>query len=124
MRIRKYLLSIIIKRFNVVYKRVAIISESPHFSWHRINEVCNHFSLYYSISDSIKESRIVLAVQAIRTNSKLTVFKVNQLYNVFRSILYNRFDGKYVRRDSISNSRKLNDIEKECILYYILKIIN
>jgi hypothetical protein len=76
------------------------------------------------MSDSIKESQVVLTVQAIRINPKLTVFKISQLYNVLRSTFRDRFDSKCVRRDNMPNSRKLNNIEEECILHYILEVID
>jgi hypothetical protein len=76
------------------------------------------------MSDLITESRMVLAVQEIRKNLKLTVLNVCRIYDVPRITLRRRFDGKYVRRDSMSNSRKLSDIEEKCILHYIFELVD
>jgi len=59
-----------------------------------------------------KEARILLALQAIKNNYKLSIAAVGRHYNVLPLTLRDRCNGKPVRRDTPANSRKLTDLEE------------
>jgi len=59
-----------------------------------------------------KEARILLALQAIKNNNKLSIIAASHHYNVLPSTLYNRRDGKPARRNTPANSRKLTNLEE------------
>ena len=68
------------------------------------------------------ESRVILALEAIRTGSKLSIRAVAKIYNVPATTIRRRRDGYIVRRDNMPNSRKMVDLEESCIVRYILEL--
>ena len=68
------------------------------------------------------ESQVVLALNALKTNPKLSVRKVGKIYNVPRTTLDNRLQGKRPRREITANSRKLSDSEEQAIVRYIIDL--
>jgi hypothetical protein len=68
------------------------------------------------------ESRIILAIQALKQDPKLSVRRAVQIYGVPRSTLRDRRVGRVVRRDMSANSRKLTDLEEEAIVRRILDL--
>ena len=58
------------------------------------------------------EARILLALQALQNNPKLSIRRAATIYSVGFSTLRDRKNGIQSRRDSIPNSRKLSDLEE------------
>jgi len=70
----------------------------------------------------LKESRLTLAIEALKNNPKLTFQYVATIYNVPPITLSAQRDGRPIRRDIPANSRKLTDLEKKTIIQYIIKL--
>lgn len=68
------------------------------------------------------EAQVVLALQAIRTDSTLTIRKAALIYNVSRGTLSRRIEGTQSRRDCTPNNRSLHAIEEEVIVKHILEL--
>ena len=68
------------------------------------------------------EARVLLALEALQNNKKLSLKAIVKIYNIDRITLSRRRDGKPIRRNSPVNSKKLTQIEEEAIVRYILKL--
>ena len=68
------------------------------------------------------ESRIILALEALKKNDTLSLRAAAKSYSVSPATLMRRRDGKLARRDSPVNSRKLTQSEEEAIVQYILEL--
>ena len=68
------------------------------------------------------ESRIILALEALKKNDTLSLRATAKSYSVSPATLMRRRDGKLARRDSLVNSRKLTQSEEEAIVQYILEL--
>jgi hypothetical protein len=69
-----------------------------------------------------KESRIILALEAMKNKPELTLRRAAIICNVPLMTLSARRDGRPVRRDIIANSRKLTDLEEKTIIQYIIEL--
>lgn len=69
-----------------------------------------------------KETQMILALQAMQRDSKLTVRAAASIYQVSRSTLGIRLNGIISRRDTMPNLRKLTDLEGFTIIQYILDL--
>ena len=69
-----------------------------------------------------KEARILLALQAIKSDNKLSIEAASRYYKVPPSTLRNRPDGWPAQRDILANSCKLTDLEEHTIIQYIIKL--
>jgi hypothetical protein len=67
-----------------------------------------------------KESRIILALQAIERGQIRSIRAAAETYNVPWTTLRDRRNGMTSRRDCVPNSRKLTNLEEEAIVRYIL----
>ena len=72
---------------------------------------------------SSKEATVILALEAIRNDEKLSLRAAAKLYNVPESTLRYRHSGKPARRDSPVNSKKLTQSEEEAIVRYIVELV-
>lgn len=68
------------------------------------------------------ETRISLALEALRKDKILSVRAAAKIYNVQRSTLQNRRVGKPARRDIPANSRKLTDLEEKTITDHVIEL--
>ena len=68
------------------------------------------------------ESRIILAIEALKKDPKLSVRRAVQIYKVPRSTLRGRRAGCTSRRDMSANSRALTDLEEDVIIRRILDL--
>ena len=66
---------------------------------------------------------MILALEAIQSNKKLSLRAAAKLYNVLETTLRHRRNGMPVRRDSPANSKKLTQSEEEAIIKYILNLV-
>jgi hypothetical protein len=74
------------------------------------------------MSSTSYEARINLALEAIRNNRKFSLRAAAKIYNISRTTLTERRDGRAARRDISANSRKLTDLEESAIIQYIIKL--
>jgi hypothetical protein len=68
------------------------------------------------------ERDVVLALQAMKTNPKLSARAAGELYKVDFEKLCRRNRGIPARRDIPANSRKLTDLEESVLVQYILDL--
>ena len=68
------------------------------------------------------EARVILALEAMKNDKKLSIRAASKVYNVPRSTLSHRHAGRRARRDTSPNSRKLTKSEEEAIIRYVLKL--
>ena len=69
-----------------------------------------------------KESRIILALEALKNDPKLSIRKAAAIYEIPRSSLQHRRAGKQPRREIPANLRKLTDLEEKVLLERILDL--
>lgn len=68
------------------------------------------------------ESRLLLAIQAIKSDPNLSIRAAARVYSVPYSTLGDRLHGRHSRRDTTPNSRKLTDMEEQVIVQHILDL--
>ena len=97
---------------NVRYKRAGHISEPDIFRRDATPNLL-HLLHYQLIMDSLPvESRITLALDALKKTPKLSLRDAAQIYHIPPSTLSDRRAGRPARRDIPANSRKLTDLEE------------
>jgi hypothetical protein len=69
-----------------------------------------------------KESLIILAIQALENDPKLSVRKAAQIYKVSYVTLSRRRKGTLSRAEITVKSRKLSNLEEKTIVQRILKL--
>ncbi len=74
------------------------------------------------MSSASKEARVILALQALQNDIKLSLRAAAKLYNVLVSTFGYRRTGRAVRRDLLANLRKLTNLEEETIVQYVIKL--
>jgi len=68
------------------------------------------------------EARVILALEAIRKDKKLSLRAVAKIFEVFDRTLYRRRDGHTLRRDTEPNLKNLTRSEETTIVQYILEL--
>jgi len=68
------------------------------------------------------ESRVILALQALKNDPSLTIRRACKIYGVPYTTLFDRRSGRKSRRDIQPKSRKLTDLEESVIVQYILDL--
>ena len=68
------------------------------------------------------EDRVILAIQAMKSNASLSQQRATTIYNISRSTLSNRRARMAARRDIHPNSSKLQRHEEEVVIQYIRKL--
>ena len=74
------------------------------------------------MSSASKEARVILALQALQNDTKLSLRAAAKLYNVPVSTLGHRRTGRAVRRDLPANLRKLTNLKEETIVQYVIEL--
>jgi hypothetical protein len=69
-----------------------------------------------------QEASIILAIEAIRSSRKISCRSAAKIYEVPESTLRDRMAGRTPRAEARSNCHKLNDIEEDTIVQYILSL--
>ena len=72
---------------------------------------------------TLKEARVILAVEAIRNNAKLSIAAAAKTYDVASRTIRRRLASIPARRDTTPNSRKLTQSEEEAIVRYIVELV-
>jgi hypothetical protein len=68
------------------------------------------------------ERDILLALQVIQKNPKLSIRRAAAIYNIPFSILQARRAGRTSRRDNTPNSRIMTDLEEDVIVKHVLDL--
>jgi hypothetical protein len=68
------------------------------------------------MSQSSNEARILLALQALHDDPKLTIRRAATIYNVNRCTLGRRQHGTLAKRDTLNKSRLFSDQEEDTIV--------
>src|SRR3984957_4841365 len=69
-----------------------------------------------------KESRIILALQALKKCENPQLETIAKIYDIPPSTLRDRRAGRPARRDTKPNSRKLTDLKEEELVKYVLEL--
>ena len=69
-----------------------------------------------------KESRIILALEALKKDPKLSVRKAAALYEIPETSLRHRRAGMQPRHELPANLRKLTDLEEKVLLERVLDL--
>jgi hypothetical protein len=64
----------------------------------------------------LKEGRLIMAVQALEKDEKLSLRAAAKIYSISFKTLIHRRDGRPVRRDIPANLRNLMDLEEKTII--------
>ena len=74
------------------------------------------------MSSTSNEARIILALEALKKDPKLSLSAAAKLYSVPYTTLPNRRAGRPARHDLPANSRRLTDSEEKAIVQYVLEL--
>lgn len=74
------------------------------------------------MSQPSEEARVLLALQALEKNPKLSTRRTATIYRVRQIKLHRRQHNIQVRRDSMPSSQKLSDQEENVIVRFILNL--
>jgi len=69
-----------------------------------------------------KEARVLLALDAVQNDEKLSLRAIVRLYNVLYNTLRNRYTSKPIRYDILANSYNLMDLEEQTIVQYVIEL--
>ena len=83
----------------------------------------NYFSLPPKMPSTSKESRIILALQALQNDKKLSIRAAAKAYGVSQATLGRRRAGKPARDDTTPKSKNLTLSEEEAIVRYIIELV-
>ena len=68
------------------------------------------------------ESDLVLALNALQSDPKLSVRKAAEIYNVSRVTLQRRRDGRAAKRDTQPPCQRLTSYEEDSIIQYVIDL--
>ena len=68
------------------------------------------------------EAQVILALKALQNDEHLSLRDAAKIYNISRSTLTRRRDGKTARRDTTPGVKKLTQSEEEAIVRYIIEL--
>jgi hypothetical protein len=107
---------------NVHDKRVLQTSEcSKNPSTYTIT-IQSDISQQPNMPESSNEAKIILALQALQNDPKLSLRKAAAIYHVDRFTLSRRRHGILSKRDTLTKSRLLSDQEEDMIVQFILDL--
>jgi len=79
--------------------------------------------LHHTIISAIPvEAKVVLALEALEKDSKLSLRAAAKIYSVPYTTLYRRRAGRPLRRDTTPNSKKLTQSKEEAIVQYVIEL--
>lgn len=78
------------------------------------------FSHQETMGHSSKESQLTLAIQALGKDLHLSIRAAARIYSAHHTTLLRRRSGEPSRRDSLTNSQKLANLEEPSIVQYVL----
>ena len=71
---------------------------------------------------SLKEGRVILALEALKRDEKLSLRAAAKLYNVPATTLFDRRVGRTAQADTTPKAKKLTKLEEEAIVQYIIEL--
>jgi helix-turn-helix, Psq domain len=106
----------------VVYQDVGHIMTSDTLTEFPTPFIPYVFSPFSIMSIIIQETKIILAIEAIRMSKKLSCRKTTKLYQVSYSIFCNRINSRIILLERRLANIKLIILEEEVIIHNILDI--
>ncbi len=106
----------------MIYYRATHITERRTFPHPATYKLWDAFFQPFIIEIQTQEARIILAIEAIRTSKKLSKRSVANIYKVPKVILRHRIAGRTYRPKIKANCYKLNNLEEDTIILYILNL--
>ena len=82
----------------------------------------NHLFLPSKMPSTSKESQMILALQALQNDKKLSIRAAAKAYGVSQATLGRRRAGKPARCDTAPKSKKLTLLEERTIVQYIIEL--
>ena len=70
----------------------------------------------------LKEARVLLALDTVQNDEKLSLWAVARLYNVLYNTLCDRHASKPIRCDILANLCNLTDLEEQTIVQYVIEL--
>jgi helix-turn-helix, Psq domain/Tc5 transposase DNA-binding domain len=76
------------------------------------------------MSGPAKEARVLMAINALQTNKKLSVYRAARIYDVPTTTLRDRIAGATPMPERESKNRLLNKLEEEVLVQHIVDLDN
>ena len=76
------------------------------------------------MQSSSNENRIIMALQAINQNLKLSIKRASQIYKILHTTLINRRNSIQSKYNISSKSKNLTDLKKKIIFKHTINLIN
>jgi hypothetical protein len=106
----------------VVYHRADHITERITFPYPTTLKLQHAFSQLFNIEIQTQETRIILAIKAIRSSKKLSKRYITKIYKILYATFSYRITSRTYRPESKTNYYKLTDLEEDTIIRYILDL--
>jgi hypothetical protein len=106
----------------MVYYRADHITERITFPYPTTLKLQHAFSQLFNIEIQTQETRIILAIETIRSSKKLNKRRIAKIYKILYVIFSYRITSWTYRPESKTNYYKLTDLEKDMIVRYILDL--
>src|SRR5437764_3019485 len=74
------------------------------------------------MSGQTKEARIFMAIDALRTDQKLSVCSAAKIYDVPETTLHSRMKGAKPKTESRPKTQLLNELEEKVLVQHILDL--
>ena len=68
------------------------------------------------------EARVILALEAIQKDNKLSIRAAAKIYNVPATTICHQCDSRTIQCNTIPNLKKLTNLEEQAIVQYIIKL--
>jgi hypothetical protein len=76
------------------------------------------------MSGPAKEARVLMAINALQSNKKLSVYRAARIYDVPTTTLCNRIAGTTPMTERESKNRLLNKLEEEVLVQHVVDLDN
>jgi hypothetical protein len=106
----------------VVYHRADHITERITFSHPTTLKLQHAFSQPFNIEIQTQETRIILAIEAIRLSKKLSKRRATKIYKMLYATFSYKITSRTYYSESKANYYKLTDLEEDTIVRYILDL--
>jgi hypothetical protein len=72
--------------------------------------------------DPEKQARVILALEALKRNEKLSIRAAARLYNIPATTLSDQRAGRPALSDTVPSSKNLTQLEEEAVVVYIIEL--
>ncbi|KAJ6262132.1 hypothetical protein Dda_2937 [Drechslerella dactyloides] len=107
---------------SMISERIRQASGSPHHTYAPTTPPIPYTSTTTAMPASTTESRVLLAIEAMKKDQELSIRAAAKHYDVPYTTLVCRYNGRSSRCDSIPKSRNLTKLEEDAIVQYILEL--